>query len=104
MNKRELKKLQAEIEEATSLIDLKDICTDNGAEGFLDQYLTDDEALDYIKNYNADSMERLYYCTREITDWTADYFYLDAYGNLENTDESLEDLKQMVFEHIKEIN
>lgn len=104
MNKREQKKLLQEIEKAESLGELKDICSENGADGFLDQYLTDYEALDYIKNYNADSMERLYYCTREIEDWNADYYYLDNYGNLENTDESLQDLKDMVFDHITEIN
>ena len=104
MNKKELKKLAQEIEEATSLSELKYICSNNGAEGFLDQYLTDDEALEYIKTYNADSMERLYYCTREIKNWSAEYFYLDNYSNLQDADESLEDLKDMVYEHIKEIN
>lgn len=103
MNKREQKKLLKKIEEATSLSDLKNICYDNGAEGFLDDYLTDDEALDYIKN-TCDSMERFYYCTTEIKDWSRPYFYLDNYSNLQNADEGLQDLRDMVFEHIVEIN
>ena len=104
MNKREIKKLTEKIENAETISDLKYICSENGAEGYLDEYLTDDEALDYIKNHNADCMERLYYCTQEIEDWTADYFYLDAYGNLSNANMSIEDLKKDVLEHIIEIN
>lgn len=38
-------------------------------------------------------MQRLYYTITEMKDYNADYFYLDNYGNLSNTDETLDNLK-----------
>lgn len=86
-------KIIVEINRASDLADLKYICSKyEELYGNLDNYLTDDEALEYIKN-NCDSMQRLYYTITDITNYDAEYFYLDNYGNLSNTDETLDNIK-----------
>lgn len=100
MNKKELNELIKKVDDCDSLSELKAVCYWAGLEGFLDKYLTDDEALAYIKDTCSD-MERLYYCTREIKDWDKEYYYLDNYSNLENAKETLYELKQMVIEELE---
>ena len=102
MNKRELNKLIKKVESCSSITELKYFCNYSkvGLEGYLDSYLTDNEAFDYIKN-TCDSMIRLYYCTQEIKNWEAEYFYLNNYSNLENVEVSLSDLKNEVIEELE---
>lgn len=102
MNKRELNKLIDEVEACDTLGELKAFCNSSrvGLDGFLDDYLTDDEALAYIKDTCAD-MERLYYCTREIKDWSRGFYHLDNYSNLENAPETLYELKQDVIAELE---
>lgn len=100
MTRQEFEELVEELEDLDSLGDLKQFCDDNGLEGYLDDYLSDDEALDYIKQYNCDSMERLYFCTREINDWNANYYHIDGYGNLENG-QSLREIKQDIIKELE---
>lgn len=87
------KKIISEICRAKDLTELKNICSDyEELNGKLDNYLTDDETLEYIKN-TCDSMVRLYYTITDITDYNAEYFYLDNYGNLSNINETLDNIK-----------
>lgn len=86
-------KIIEEINGANDLADLKYICSKyEELNGKLDNYLTDDETLEYIKD-TCDSMQRLYYTITDIEDYNAEYFYLDNYGNLSNIDETLDNLK-----------
>lgn len=86
-------KIIKEINGARDLGDLKYVCSKyDELNEKLDNYLSYDETLEYIKN-TCDCMERLYYTIRDIEDYYADYFYLDNYGNLSNTDETLDNLK-----------
>ena len=86
-------KIIEEINGATDLADLKYICSKyEELNGKLDDYLDDEETMEYIKN-TCDSMIRLYYTIADITNHNAEYYYLDNYGNLSNTDETLDNLK-----------
>lgn len=102
MNKKELNKLIQEVEDCDTLVELKAFCNSSrvGLEGYLDSYMTDDEALAYIKDTCAD-MERLYYCTREIKEWDREFYHLDNYSNLENATETLYGLKQDVIAELE---
>lgn len=86
-------KIIEEINGANDLADLKYICSKyEELNGKLDNYLDDDEAIEYIKNTCRD-MIRLKYTIDDITDFNAEYYYLDNYGNLSNIDETLDNLK-----------
>ena len=102
MDKKELNKLIQEVEDCDTLGELKAFCNSSrvGLDGFLDDYLTDDEALAYIKDTCGD-MERVYYCTREITEWDRPFYHLDNYSNLENSKHTLYGLKQDVIAELE---
>lgn len=86
-------KIIEEINGANDLIELKNICNEyEELNGKLDNYIDDDGAVDYIKN-NCDSMIRLKYIIQDIEFFNAEFYYLDIYGNLSNTDETLDNLK-----------
>lgn len=90
--KRKSKIIQ-EINGANDLMELKYICDKyDELNGKLDNYVDDDGAINYIKN-NCDSMIRLKFIIQEIEFFKAEFYYLDIYGNLSNTDETLDNLK-----------